>query len=53
MVALVCVHGTLTDDEQVASLLDSYRFVGSATCVGLRRIDGRYSTLVSGDSTAG
>lgn len=53
MVALVFVYGTLTNDEQVASLLDSYRFVGSATCVGLRRIDGRYPTLVPGDSVTG
>mgnify|MGYP000087705383 CR=1 FL=1 len=53
MVALVFVYGTLTDDERVASLLDSYRFVGAATCVGLRRVDGRYPTLVPGDSVTG
>lgn len=53
MAELVFVYGTLTDDEQVAALLDSYRFVGSATCVGLRRIDGRYPTLVPGESVAG
>ena len=47
------VYGTLTDDEQVAGLLDSYRVVGDAVCVGLRRIDGRYPTLVPGDRVAG
>jgi len=47
------VYGTLTDDEQVAGLLDSYRVVGDAVCVGLRRIDGRYPTLVPGGEVAG
>ena len=42
---LVFVYGTLTDDSQVADLLDSYRFVGDAVCRGLTRLDGRYPTL--------
>ena len=50
---LLFVYGTLTDDTQVAALLDSYRFVGDADCVGLSRIDGRYPTLVPGDRVSG
>lgn len=53
MADLVFVYGTLTDDAQVAALLDSYRFVGEAVCVGLRRVDGRYPTLVPGESVTG
>jgi|GEM_PF-2553281 AIG2-like family. len=53
MADLVFVYGTLTDDEQVAALLDSYRFVGDAVCTGLRRVDGRYPTLVPGESVTG
>jgi len=53
MTDLVFVYGTLTDDEQVAALLDSFRFVGDAVCVGLQRVDGRYPTLVPGESVAG
>jgi AIG2-like family. len=50
---LVFVYGTLTDDSQVAELLDSYRFVGNADCLGLSRIDGRYPTLVPGERVSG
>jgi len=53
MTDLVFVYGTLTDDAQVAALLDSYRFVGDAVCVGLRRVDGRHPTLVPGESVGG
>ncbi|TQQ83600.1 gamma-glutamylcyclotransferase [Halonotius terrestris] len=53
MPELVFVYGTLTDDEQVDGLLDSYRFVGDAVCHGLSRIDGRYPTLVPGDRVNG
>lgn len=53
MADLVFVYGTLTDDAQVAALLDSYRFVDDAVCVGLRRVDGRYPTLVPGESVTG
>ena len=47
---LVFVYGTLTDDSQVADLLDSYRFVGDAVCRGLTRLDGRYPTLAPGEA---
>ncbi|TQQ80711.1 gamma-glutamylcyclotransferase family protein [Halonotius roseus] len=53
MTDLVFVYGTLTDDAQVAALLDSYRFVGDAVCVGFKRVDGRYPTLVPGESVTG
>jgi len=53
MADLVFVYGTLTDDAQVAALLDSYRFVGDAVCVGFNRVDGRYPTLVPGESVSG
>jgi AIG2-like family. len=53
MADLVFVYGTLTDDEQVATLLDSYRFISDAVCTGLRRVDGRYPTLVPGESVTG
>ncbi len=50
---VVFVYGTLTDEAHVANLLDTYRFLGSAVCLGLQRIDGRYPTLVPGDRVAG
>ena len=53
MADLVFVYGTLTDDAQVAALLDSYRVVGEAVCVGFKRVDGRYPTLVPGESVSG
>jgi len=53
MADLVFVYGTLTDDAQVDALLDSYRFVGDAVCVGFKRVDGRYPTLVPGESVSG
>jgi len=53
MADLVFVYGTLTDDAQVTALLDSYRFVDDAICVGLQRVDGRYPTLVPGESVTG
>jgi gamma-glutamylcyclotransferase (GGCT)/AIG2-like uncharacterized protein YtfP len=53
MADLVFVYGTLTDDAQVAALLDSYRFAGDAVCVGFKRVDGRYPTLVPGESVSG
>ena len=53
MADLVFVYGTLTDDAQVDTLLDSYRFVGDAVCVGFKRVDGRYPTLVPGESVTG
>ncbi|WP_418284080.1 gamma-glutamylcyclotransferase family protein [Halorubrum sp. DTA46] len=41
----VFVYGTLTEPEQVAEVLDSFVFVGSATLTGLRPVEGRYPTL--------
>jgi gamma-glutamylcyclotransferase (GGCT)/AIG2-like uncharacterized protein YtfP len=49
----VFVYGTLTDAERVADVLDTYRFVGPAVCLGLRRVEGRYPTLVPGGRVAG
>ena len=47
------VYGTLTDSETPRTVLDSFEYRESATLVGLRRVDGRYPTLVPGGSTAG
>ncbi|MFC7097772.1 gamma-glutamylcyclotransferase family protein [Halobaculum marinum] len=41
----VFVYGTLTEPERVRELLDSFAFVGAATLVGLRVVEGRYPTL--------
>ena len=53
----VFVYGTLTEPERVATLLDEhpgeYEFVGPATLEGLRRVDGRYPTLVPGGRVDG
>lgn len=53
----VFVYGTLTEPERVAALLGdgpgAYEFVGSATLEGLRRVDGRYPTLLPGGSVQG
>lgn len=54
---LVFVYGTLTDPDQIASLLGDgpgkYEFVGQATLEGLHRVDGRYPTLVPGGRVEG
>lgn len=49
----VFVYGTLTEPNRVGELLDSFVFVGPATLVGLRLVEGRYPTLVPGGETAG
>lgn len=55
----VFVYGTLTDPERVQSVLETDAssaadaFVGCATLEGLRRVDGRYPTLVPGGSVDG
>lgn len=51
--AVVFVYGTLTDPQQVSRLIAEYRFGPSAVCHGLRRVDGRYPTLVPGEQVAG
>lgn len=55
---LVFVYGTLTDPVQVERVLGPaaaapWAFVGEATLDGLRRVDGRYPTLVPGDGVEG
>nr|WP_254662887.1 gamma-glutamylcyclotransferase family protein [Haladaptatus sp. W1] len=50
---LVFVYGTLTDPERVASVVETFEFVGDATLVGLHRVDGRYPTLAPGGHTEG
>ncbi len=56
---LVFAYGTLTDPERAASVLETTPaaaarlFVGPATLEGLRRVDGRYPTLVPGGSVDG
>ncbi|MXV63073.1 gamma-glutamylcyclotransferase [Natronorubrum sp. JWXQ-INN-674] len=53
----VFVYGTLTDPEQVATLLGNgsgeYEFVGSATLEGFHRADGEYPTLLPGGRVEG
>lgn len=49
----VFVYGTLTEPERVAEVLGSFVFVGSATLIGLRPVEGRFPTLVPGGETAG
>lgn len=49
----VFVYGTLTDPRRVASVVDSYVFVGPAVCEGLRPVEGRYPTLAPGGEVAG
>jgi gamma-glutamylcyclotransferase (GGCT)/AIG2-like uncharacterized protein YtfP len=47
------VYGTLTDPDRVASLLEDWSIVGDARLEGLRRVDGRYPTLVPGEAVEG
>jgi gamma-glutamylcyclotransferase (GGCT)/AIG2-like uncharacterized protein YtfP len=47
------VYGTLTDESTASRLLDAYEFRGSATLVGLHRVDGQYPTLAPGGSVDG
>ncbi|MFC5133111.1 MULTISPECIES: gamma-glutamylcyclotransferase family protein [Haloferacaceae] len=49
----VFVYGTLTEPDRVGEVLDSFVFVGPATLVGLRPVEGRYPTLAPGGETAG
>jgi gamma-glutamylcyclotransferase (GGCT)/AIG2-like uncharacterized protein YtfP len=49
----VFVYGTLTDPSTAASVLETYTYQGSATLVGLHRVDGRYPTLAPGGTTDG
>lgn len=49
----VFVYGTLTDPERVASVVDSYAFLGSAVLSGLHPVQGEYPTLAPGGRTGG
>jgi len=50
---VVFVYGTLTDPEQVSTLLETYTFGPPAVCQGLQRVDGAYPTLVPGGQVSG
>jgi len=52
-VTVVFVYGTLTDRQQVSTLLTEFTFGPSAVCHGLQRVDGRYPTLVPGGEVTG
>jgi gamma-glutamylcyclotransferase (GGCT)/AIG2-like uncharacterized protein YtfP len=49
----VFTYGTLTDPEQVASVVDAFVFVGAAVLEGCHPVAGRYPTLAPGGETAG
>lgn len=49
----VFVYGTLTNPEQVAQVVDSYSFVGSAVLDGMHPVEGRYPTLAPDGSVGG
>lgn len=49
----VFVYGTLTDPERVASVVESYAFLGSAVVSGLHPVQGEYPTLAPGGETGG
>ncbi len=53
MTETVFVYGTLTDDEQVSRLYETYQFIGRAICQGLSRVSGTYPTLVPGGRVDG
>ena len=49
----VFVYGSLTNPERVATVVDSYAFVGPARLHGLHLVEGRYPTLAPGGEAAG
>jgi gamma-glutamylcyclotransferase (GGCT)/AIG2-like uncharacterized protein YtfP len=49
----VFVYGTLTDPDRVATVVDSFVFVGPAVLEGCHPVVGRYPTLLPGGETAG
>jgi len=49
----VFVYGTLTDPARVASVVDSYAFLGSAVLDGLHPVEGEHPTLAPGGRTGG
>ena len=52
-VTVVFIYGTLAGPTRVSELLTEYTFGPSAVCHGLRRVDGRYPTVVPGGRTTG
>ncbi len=50
---LVFVYGTLTNPDQVASVVETFEFADDAVLSGLHRVDGRYPTLAPGGQTEG
>ncbi|MFD1635166.1 gamma-glutamylcyclotransferase [Haloplanus ruber] len=49
----VFVYGRLTEPARVASVVDSFVFVGAAILEGCHPVSGRYPTLAPGGETAG
>lgn len=49
----VFVYGTLTEPSRVASVVDSFVFVGDAVLEGLHPVEGRFPTLAPGGETGG
>ena len=49
----VFVYGTLTEPERVASVVESYAFLGSAVLSGLHPVQGEYPTLAPEGETGG
>ena len=49
----IFVYGTLTEPERVASIVDTFVFVGAAVLDGCHPVAGRYPTLAPGGETAG
>ncbi len=49
----VFVYGTLTNPDCAESVVERFEFVGTATLVGLHRVEGRYPTLAPGGETEG
>jgi gamma-glutamylcyclotransferase (GGCT)/AIG2-like uncharacterized protein YtfP len=47
------VYGTLTEPDRVATLCDSFTFLGGARVDGLAVAAGAFPTLVPGDAAAG
>lgn len=50
---VVFVYGTLTDPDQVSTVVDQYTLGPPAVCEGLQRLDGQYPTLAPGGRTDG
>lgn len=51
--ARIFVYGTLTNPEQVETLLERFELGPEATVQGLHRVEGRYPTLAPGGECVG